>query len=413
MKNEFRHAVRYLLIFLFISIVSGCSKPQQTIILISIDGFRWDYPEKAKTPNLDYLIKHGVRAKRLIPCFPTKTFPNHYSIVTGLYPEHHGIIANNMYDPQRKKYFKMSMRDAVRDPAWWGGEPIWVTVEKQGLRTAPIFWPGSETKIKGVQPTYWQAYDGSISNADRVKQVLHWFDLPADKRPAFMTLYFSTIDDLGHKYGPEAKELVAGIAKIDSTVGLLLDGLKRKHLLSKTNILVVSDHGMAAISPDRVIYLDDYIDMKNVEVIDWNPVAGLNVKTSEDKIYNRLKDANPHLTVYRKADMPARFHYDDNPRIPQIIAIADEGWSITSHKAAKRNHLNGGNHHFMTGGNHGFDNRLTSMGATFIASGPAFEKGLIVEPFENIQLYNLMAAVLKIKPAANDGHFAVVKGMLR
>jgi predicted AlkP superfamily pyrophosphatase or phosphodiesterase len=420
--KKIRNAFFKLLFGFFIILItfilsSGCSfqnttsksldgKP--TIILISIDGFRWDYPEKTDTPNLRFLITTGVRAKALIPSFPTKTFPNHYTIVTGLYPENHGIIANNMYDPEMREKFSLGNQAAIEDGRWWGGEPIWVTAEKHDLITASFFWPGTETKIKGIQPTCWFPYDGGISNEERMRQVLSWLDLPSDKRPSFITVYFSSVDDAGHDGGPDSKEVITAIQEIDGVLGLLLQGLKERNILNKINIIIVSDHGMTAISSDRVIFLDDYIDLSNVDVIDWSPVLALNPKPGlEDAIYNDLVRAHPRLKIYRKEEMPLRFHYRKSPRIPAIIGVADEGWSIGTHETFKSKP------YYFTGGNHGFDNQLPSMGAIFIARGPAFKSGLVVPAFQNIHLYELMAAVLNIEPAPNDGNLDSVRVMLR
>ncbi len=383
------------------------ARQPQTLILVSVDGFRWDYPEKANTPNLDALMARGVRARALIPCFPTKTFPNHYTIVTGLYPEHHGIIANNILDPELGR-FRLSNREAVRDPRWWGGEPIWVTAEKQDVITAACFWPGSETAIKGVLPTYWYAYDGSLPNEARIQQLLDWLDLPEPKRPRLLTTYFSFVDDAGHEGGPDSEAVRRAIAEVDRLIGLLLDALRRRGRLEAVNLIVLSDHGMAAIDTSRVIFLDDYIDLEAVEVVDWNPVAAIHpVKADADTIYRKLAGAHPHMRVYRKAEIPARWHYRAHPRIPAIVAVADEGWSIVRRETFARRP------EYAMGGNHGFDNALPSMGAFFVAAGPAFKQGVVVEPFSNIHLYNLFAHLLRVTPAPNDGDFAVVQPLLR
>ncbi len=379
-----------------------------TIVLISIDGFRWDYPEKANTPNLDFLIATGVRSKRMIPAFPSKTFPNHHTIVTGLYPDHHGVVANNMYDREWDEWFSLSNDSAIHDSRWWGGEPIWVTAEKQGLVSACYFWPGSSTKIAGELPTFFYKYDGSVSNETRVKQVLKWLDLPAAQRPSMITTYFSTIDEVGHDFGPEAPETVQAIEYIDGVLGILIAGLKERNILDKVNIIIVSDHGMAATSPQRVIFLDDYVTPEEVQVVDWSPIIALNPKESEEEVvYAKLRDAHPHLKVYRRHEIPERFFYGKNSKIPAIIGIADEGWSIGTHKTFETKP------HYFRGGNHGYDNLLPSMGATFIARGPAFKSGVVVEPFQNIHLYSLMAHILEIAPAPNDGSLDSVRVVLR
>ena len=408
--------IKPIVLFLFlVNVLFACSHKKTnesdfekpTILLISFDAFRWDYPEKADTPNLDFLIKTGVRAKSLIPCFPTKTFPNHYSIVTGLYPANHGIIANNMYDPKMDERFSLGNRDAVRDSRWWGGEPIWVTAEKQGLVTAAFFWPGTETKIKNIQPKYWFPYDGSVPNEQRVDQVLKWLDLPEAKRPQFITIYFSHLDDVGHRANPDSKEVSEAIHHVDVLLGRLIDGLKTRNIFNKINLIIVSDHGMAATSRDKIIFLDDYIDISDVDVLEWTPFLALNPKHDSETIYDRLNKAHPHLKIFRKEELPDRFHYKNNRRIPAIIGLADEGWSISTHSYVDERP------HYGEGGNHGYDPALKSMGATFIARGPAFKSGLVVEPFLNIHLYELMTAILNLPPAPNDGSLDSVRVMLQ
>lgn len=397
------------LLFFFIDTTEAHPQPQvDPVILISIDGFGWDYPEKTETPNLDYLAKHGVRAGSLISCFPTKTFPNHYTIVTGLYPENHGIVANNMFDPATGEYFSLGRNEAIHDPKWWGGEPIWVTAEKQGLTAACFFWPGSSTKINGTLPTYWYEYDGSVPNEARIEQVLQWLELPEAQRPDFITTYFSFVDDAGHDGGPDSPEVIAAIAYADSLVGMLLERLRVRDLLEEVNLILVSDHGMCEISADRTIFLDDYIDLAEVEVVDWNPVAAIRpTNMTVEEIYAKLKDAHPHLQVYRKAEIPERWHYSEHRRIMPIIAVADEGWSIISRETFEKRP------YYATGGNHGFDNRLQSMGAYFAAHGPAFKSGLTMEPFQNIHIYELMTHILDLQPAPNDGSIDSVRVVLK
>jgi len=384
----------------------GCS--QQAVILISLDGFRWDYPDKFPAPNLQQLAKNGVRAKAMIPAFPTKTFPNHYTMVTGLYPAHHGIIANTMYDPEFDAKFSMSNRDAVKDGRWWGGEPLWVTAEKQNQRSGVLFWPGSEAEIAGVRPTYWKVYDDDFPNPARVDTVLAWLDLPAKRRPTFLTLYFSDIDNAGHRHAPESPEVKNAIQDVDQLLGRLMNGLKARGIKNRVNLVIVSDHGMTPVTPDRVIYLDDYLDLNKVNIVDWNPVVAVRPREmNEDRIYQKLANAHPHLQVYRKNEIPARFHYQNHRRIASIIGIADAGWTISRHglrNTAERLH---------TTGEHGYDNQLAVMRAIFIAHGPAFKSGLVIEPFQNIHIYSLICEILKLQPARNDGDLDSVRVMLK
>ncbi|UCH62763.1 MAG: alkaline phosphatase family protein [Fidelibacterota bacterium] len=397
----------WLGLLLWLVIGCGGQRLKPTVLLISLDGFRWDYLEKADTPNLDRLVSTGVKARALIPVFPTKTFPNHYTIVTGLYPENHGIISNTMFDPAYNDTFMLSKREAVSDGYWYGGEPLWVTTERQSRISATMFWPGSEAEIGGIRPTYWYEYDHELPHADRVTQVLAWLDLPPDRRPVFITLYFPDTDDQGDRFGPDSQELATAIVRVDSILGTLFEGLMERGLMEKINIVVVSDHGMAAIDSTRVIFVDDYIDLKQAGVIDWSPVLGLRPPEEvQEDIYEALKTAHPHLSAFRRDEMPDRLHYSTHHRIPYIIAIADEGWSITSHAFYDRDpsHFNGGSH--------GYDNRYPSMHGIFIARGPAFENGLEVAPFQNIHIYNLIVRVLGLKAAPNDGSLDSVKVIL-
>lgn len=380
-----------------------------TVILISLDGFRWDFLGRAETPNLDRLVEQGVRAERLVPVFPSLTFPNHYSMVTGLYPENHGIVSNTMYDPVMDARFRIRDRDAVTDARWWGGEPLWVTAQKQGQVAASFFWPGSEAAIQGMRPNFWKRFDSSIPHRARVEQIMEWLDLPEKERPTFITLYFSDVDHEAHVSGPDtAPEVDAAIARVDSAIGFLLAGLDERGISDQVNIIVVSDHGMAAMSPDRVILVDDYINLQDANVIDWTPNIALRPDEDHvDEIYRALKGASPHLKVYRKEEIPERFHYRNNPRITPILGVADEGWSISS-----RGYYDSRPDRFE-GGGHGWDNQVLSMGGLFIASGPAFRKGLVVSPFQNIHIYELICHVLGLEPAPNDGSLDSIRVMLR
>jgi predicted AlkP superfamily pyrophosphatase or phosphodiesterase len=383
------------------------TQDRSTVILVGIDALGWDFLDKAPTPHLDRLVARGVRAERMIPDFPTKTFPNFYTIATGLYNEHHGIVANNMYDPVMDARFSLGDRDAVMDGRWWGGEPIWVTAEKQGVTAAAFFWPGTESPIQGVHPTYWKPYDGSIPNRERVEQVLAWLDLDDDERPSLITLYFSDVDNASHDHNLDAPEVKEAIQGVDEMVGLLIAGLEERDLVDQVNVVVASDHGMADTEPHRMVIVDDYIDLSSVTVVDWNPVLALFPEAGmEDAVYEALSEAM-HLTVYRKEDIPDRYHYRDHRRIAPIVGVAEEGWSISSREFYQRRPGRYG------GANHGYDNELLSMGATFIAAGPAFREGVVVPAFANIHVYELLCRVLGLAPAPNDGSLEVLRGVLR
>ncbi|HYF38732.1 MAG TPA: ectonucleotide pyrophosphatase/phosphodiesterase [Gemmatimonadales bacterium] len=380
--------------------------PDHAVILVGLDGFHPSYLDRAPSQHLRRLAQGGVRAKWMIPVFPTLTFPNFYSMVTGLYPEHHGIVSNTMKDPVLGRF---ALRDtaAVRDPRWWGGEPIWATVVKQGKRAATYFWPGSEAPIGGVWPSYYQLFDSRIPNADRVRQVLAWLSLPADSAPSLITLYLGDVDDAGHEFGPKSSETDSAIGRVDRAVGQLLRGLEQRGLEQRVNIVVVSDHGMAEMKADQVIYLDDYVDSAAVDIIDLGPVISLSPRAGEDgEVFRKLQKAHPRLRVYRKAEIPARYHYRAHIRIPAIVGVADEGWTVTTRARAFRSGSR------LPRGHHGYPPDVPSMRAVFLARGPAFAKGTVVEPFENIQVYSLLAHILGLQPAPNNGSLNSIKSVL-
>ena len=406
--------------FCFIILIISCAKKIEndvsvindlgpTVILISLDGFRWDYLSKTDTPNLDILVENGVISESLIPVFPSKTFPNHLSIVTGCYPENHGILSNNMYDQEwDAEYYIGENSDPVKDGRWYDAEPIWVTAEKQGKLTGTYFWPGSEAEINGTRPSYYGVYDGNISREDRVQKILEWIDLPKQSRPVFMTLYFSDVDSWGHNIGPDAIGMNSIIKEIDESIGLLVSGLNKREILDNINIIITSDHGMAGLSRDRVIFLDDYININDVRMVDWSPVAM--ILPEDDSIvstYSALYDAHPQMSVFKKEDVPARLHFNNHRRIPPIICIAADGWSISDRDYFDENPYS------FTGGTHGYEPINKSMHGIFIASGPGLKGGLTIDSFSSIHIYEVIAHILDIDTPENDASFDSISVMLK
>ena len=409
MTNTFRLAVGLLVILL-----SACARAPDTrksayspLILISIDGYRADYLERGLSPNLAALAHDGVRAQALKPAFPTLTFPNHYTIVTGLYPDHHGIVNNRMLDPVSGKRFVSSDAALAADPLWWGGEPLWVGAERQGKHAATMFWPGSDYQIDGVRPELWKLFDRHISADDRVGQVLTWLDLPSGQRPDFITLYFDQVDHEGHDYGPASPQMDAAIVQIDAALGRLLDGLQQRHLRDTANLVIVSDHGMAATSAEHRVVLDDMIDQRDVALIDVGVLTGIAAKPGrESRIEHALLGPHPHMNCWRKTQTPPRLHYGANPRIPPLLCLADDGWTISTHDSLDNPD------HEMHKGEHGYDNDDPKMQALFVAHGPALRHGLVVPEFDNVDIYPLLTHLLGIRAAPNDGDFSVVAPML-
>ena len=384
---------------------------ERTVILVSFDGWRWDYHTHIQAPNLQRLIARGVRAEALIPAFPSKTFPNHYTIVTGLYPGHHGIVANNIWDDATKRMFTLGSRSEIEDPMWWGGEPIWVTAERHGLPTAPLFWPGSEAPIHDRRPQYWQPYKEDLPGPARVDRILEWLDLPAGLRPRFLTLYFEDVDTAGHADGPDSQAVRDAVIRADGYLGQLVAGLERRGILDRLNIVVVSDHGMSATNTRRVVTLDDYISLDDVVISDLNPTLGLFPKEGkEEAVYRALAGAHPRLKVYRRQQTPARWHYRDHSRIPPIVGVVDDGWQVMrggSLRALIERAASG------EGGQHGYDPRNRSMHAIFVAAGPAFKQGVTVRAFENVHVYDALARILGVPTVKNDGDPAIARRLLR
>ncbi len=378
---------------------------QQSVVLVALDGFHPSYLDRPVSPHLQSLARQGVRARWLVPVFPTKTFPNFHSIATGLYPENHGIVSNNMRDSVLGR-FALWERDAVRDPRWWGGEPIWVTAERQGRRTASVFWPGSDVAIGGVRPQHYRAYDRTVSNAERLRQVLEWLSRTGGHSIPLTTLYLGDVDYASHDFGPDAPETDSAIARVDSAVGALVSGIKSLELEDRVNLVIVSDHGMARVDPRQVVYLDDYIDAGSVEAIDLGPFVSLApVGVPAEQLYRRLSRAHPRLTIWRKSEVPAAYHYRNHPRIAPIIGVLSDGWTATTRRAAAERAR-------VPLGEHGYPPERESMRAIFLAKGPAFRDGVVVEPFQNIHIYALLAHVLGLRPAPNDGRLDSVRVIL-
>ncbi|MCT2398267.1 ectonucleotide pyrophosphatase/phosphodiesterase [Novosphingobium mangrovi (ex Huang et al. 2023)] len=390
-----------------LALLGGCTTPRQIpqaaasghspappVILISIDGFRPDYLGRGSTPHLDALAADGVRAKGMRPSFPTKTFPNHYTLVTGLRPDHHGLVGNVMKDARMPGVtFETSNKPVANDPRWWDeAEPIWLTAEKAGMRTASMFWPGSAVAIHGVHPRDWRAFDQTVTPDERVDTVLGWFDRPEAERPRFVTLYFDQIDHAGHTWGPAAPETAAAVAAIDTVIGRLRRGLAARHVAA--DLIVVSDHGMAPVSEDRVIRIAGIVPPGSAEVVADGPYAGIDpLPGHDDELARALLAPHPHMTCRRRGDLPARLEYGHNPRVPAFICIAETGWSILGGKTKEP----------VRGGAHGYDNMDAAMLATFVAAGPDFRRGVVLDVFDNVDVYPLVMRLLSLPPRANDG----------
>jgi predicted AlkP superfamily pyrophosphatase or phosphodiesterase len=375
----------------------------RTVIVLGFDGFAGRYLDSDSAPALHALARTGVTTTRgMIPSFPTVTFSNFYALATGLYPDHSGIVNNRFYDPAYDSEFVY--KDPIaREAHWWGGEPIWLTAEKQGARSATMFWVGSDAPIDGMHPSRWHSYDRTIAFSARVDSLLAWLDLPADQRPRLLMGYFEEPDMQGHRHGPDAPETREAVLRVDSALARLVSGLESRKLYDSVDIIVVADHGMSAISPERVVYVDDAVDSVAVNVVNLTPNLMIGARDGDnDALLARLRKL-PHLTVWKKQDVPARLHYGTNPRITPIVGVLDDGWMLEWRHAKQ----------YGDGGEHGYDNAVPNMRALFVAHGPDFRPGLAIAEFPNVDVYDLLAYVLGLTPAPNDGELAPFRPVLR
>ncbi|MGX5913792.1 ectonucleotide pyrophosphatase/phosphodiesterase [Aliidiomarina sp. Khilg15.8] len=416
-----RTLISQTLIAVCLLIVAGSSEASEqpvdldsTVILISLDGFHPDYLERYSAPAINRLAQYGLKAEYLKPIFPTKTFPNHYALVTGLHAENHGIVDNGMFDPDSGRIFRMSDSSEVRDAYWWqDGEPIWVTAEKQGVTAGTFFFPGSDAPIQNTQATYWFNYDGDIGNRERVETVLGWLQKPADERPRMITLYMSDVDTAGHRYGPSSREVAQAVADVDAEIDYLVQQLDKLGMLGQVDIMLTSDHGMARVDQTKHMIIDQQFDTDLAKNVRYSrELVGIFPKDGQkERILEQLKNglADQPVRIFRKSQMPARFHYQDHERIPPILVMAEEGWVFTREEWLDP--MRSDDNYFRPRGSHGYDNNEESMQAIFIAHGPSFQQ-TETGPVSMVDLYNVMTTILNLEPATNDGDRDVLPRLL-
>ncbi|OCL05588.1 Phosphodiest-domain-containing protein [Glonium stellatum] len=399
---------------------NGTSNFAATTILISLDGFRADFLYRGLTPTLNRFVQEGISPKYMLPSFPSVTFPNHYTMVTGLYPEAHGIVGNTFWDPNLQKEFYYTDPNRSLQPHWWGGEPLWVTAEKQNVRTAIHMWPGSEAHIGGIEPAHVDKYNGSEVLPLKVDRIFQLLDLPGPEspaaranlpRPQLIAAYVPVVDSDGHMYGPNSTEIRQTISNVDTMLGDILHGLQERNLTDIVNVVVVSDHGMATTDVDRLIQLEDLVNPDELEHVDGWPLYGLRPKNPDDleRLYQQLLEkakGNPNIEVYlRDKDMPERYHFSQNPRIAPLWIVPKTGWAIVTKDEfdVEEGKRNGDVYHPR--GLHGYDFEHPLMRAIFVARGPAFphKPGSRVEPFQNIELYNIVCDSVGVTPKPNNG----------
>jgi alkaline phosphatase D len=374
------------------------------VILVSLDGFRYDYAKKYGASHLLDMAKHGASAPDgMVPSYPSLTFPNHYTLVTGLYPEHHGIVAMSFYDPQRQERYSFNDSKSSSDGSWYGGTPLWVLAEQQGMRSACFFWPGSEAAIHDTRPSYYLHFDDKFPDDKRIEQVLAWLKLPEDRRPHFITLYFSNVDHAGHQYGPDTPQVAEAVKHVDELIGKLHSSLDALHL--PIDLIVVSDHGMAK-REGNWINLDQYADLSHFITV--GSLLYGNSDADIERAYQKLKAADGKFVVYRRAHIPASLHYDSNPRTGDPVVVAKGPYAIRAHGPPA-----GTQDHPPNMGVHGFDpHEMPEMKAIFYAVGPDIRSGTTLKPFENVNVYPFIAKILRLETPPTDGSLNILSTAL-
>lgn len=391
-----------------------------TTIIISLDGFRADFLQRGLTPRLNAFIKEGISPLYMLPSFPSVTFPNHYTLATGLYPEAHGVVGNTFWDPDLEEDFHYTDPARSMDPKWWGGEPFWVTAEKSGVRSAIHMWPGSEAHILGVEPTFLDKFNGKEILDNKVARILEFLDKPgkeddtaleSEMRPQLIAAYVPNVDSDGHKYGPNSTEIRNTIQNVDSMLDQIFQGLEDRNLTHIVNVIVVSDHGMATTDMLRVIQLEDLIDMDKIERNDGWPLVGLRPKNPDDLqgLYDELaikSKSAPNWDVYlRDVNMPERYHFQNNDRIAPLWIVPRTGWAVVTKDEYDVTASIEKNEQYNPRGLHGYDHEHPLMRAIFVARGPAFphQPNSKMEPFQNVDVYNILCDSIGITPMPNNG----------
>lgn len=384
---------------------SPAQQKKPYVILISADGFRYDYAEKYKAENLLRLSKQGVRAESMQPSFPSVTFPNHYTLVTGLYPSHHGLVGNSFYDPAKKDTYNMGAKEKVRDSSWYGGTPLWVLAEQQQMLSASLFWVGSEAAIKGIRPTYSYNYNEAISMDSRIQIVKNWLMLPEAQRPHLITFYLSEPDHAGHRYGSETAETESAVHMVDSVIFRLTKAVAATGL--PVNFVFVSDHGMTTVDREHPLTMPAEINRDKFIIPSSGTMIDIHAKNEADikPLFEQLKKEEKDYKVYLKSTVPAYLHYgaqdDRMNRIGDILVIPQWPKVFSGRKPGA--------------GYHGFDpTKVKDMHASFMAWGPRFKSGLKIPTFENVNVYPLVAELLHLEIREKiDGDKKVLEAILK
>jgi len=396
------------ILFLGLAWTPAAAQTSAPLIVISIDAFRADYLGRGVTPTLSTLAREGAHAAAVRPSFPSQTFPNHYTLVTGLRPDHHGLVSNTMDDPKVSPETFSKTANSYADPRWWnGGTPLWVTAARTGKRTASFAWPGADVMVNGARATYLDPWRTDSSAAEAAAMVLNWMDLPAARRPAITFVYLDAVDEAGHDHGPNSQEVRAALREVDAAIATIVTGLKRRGLYQRSNLVILSDHGLADMGKGQMVVLDELVDTSKFKLLYYGPSAGIQpLPGHEAEVEKALSGRHAHATCWRKAEIPARLHFGTHARVPGVICAADDGWRIVTRRAVA-------NWAAEKPGDHGYPADAASMDALFLARGPAFRKGVRLPAFDNVDVYSLLAHLSGLTPEKNDGTLSTFKNVLK
>lgn len=400
----------------FIHTAALSQEREQYVILISLDGFRHDYVERFKPENLSDFIQSGTSAESLIPSFPTKTFPNHYTIATGMKPENHGLVDNAFYEPEKDQVYLINKREIVQDGYWYGGTPLWVLAQQHGLIAASYFFVGTEAPVQGIQPKYFYNYDAEVSNLKRISKVFEWLELPEEERPRLITLYFSDMDDTGHRFGPDNdKEIRSKLLQLDRQLGALFEGLKSFDL--DINIFIVSDHGMTNVPKENLLNLDHITEGIDAKVINNGALAHLylNNPLEIEEIYLKLNAKEGPFKAVKVKDREYYKNIQNHAnRMGEILILPDLGFYLATTAGMVAYQNRSAMFHTNVFGEHGFSPAFKDMHGIFFAKGPRIKEGLMINPFQNIHIYPIICEILNLPIPENiDGKLDVLKPILK
>ena len=409
MEKTFYNRLKYFCLFFFLITIQFLPQSKY-VILISLDGARWDYINRGVTPTLDSIIKNGVKALSLQPSFPSKTFPNHYSIITGMYPQNHGIISNTIFNPNSKKTYRLGDTIEVRNSEWYLGEAFWETAKRNGIKTASHFWPGSDINLEYRRPDIFVKYLHNMPYLERIERAISWLKLPYDERPRFITLYFDLPDTYGHKYGPNSPQVDSSMFYCDKIIGMFLHKIRQLDIKDSVDIIILSDHGMTDVSENKIINVSKILKDYKIKYLDEGPIMFVEPTNPNEimNVYLTLKKNEKNYKVYLKNEVPEYYKFSSHPFIWNIILVADIGYSLLTDESIESMKK------YFSKGNHGYDHNHLDMHGIFLAIGPSFKKNYKTGSLYNIDIYPLLCKLFNISPRSNiDGKLERIEFILK